>query len=122
RKTLGILHRIADLDPHNTNVRLQLAEGHLKEGMHNEAARAFGDGASRLLENGDLENAHAAYLRALELKPHDKTLLRRLLSVTSALRTAEDAAEVLEKVIAEVPDDVELASLLADAYLAAEDA
>src|ERR1051325_4038384 len=122
RKTLGILHRIADLDPHNTNVRLQLAEGYLKEGMQNEAARAFGDGASRLLENGDLENAHAAYLRALELKPHDKTLLRGLLSVTSALGTAEDAAEVLEKVVAEVPDDVELASLLADAYLAADDA
>lgn len=122
RKTLGVLHRIADLDPHNTNIRLQLAEGYLKEGMDNEAARAFGEAAKRLLENGDLEKSHSAYLRALELKLHDKTLLRGLLSVTSALGTAEDAAEVLEKAVAEAPDDVDLVSMLADAYVAAEDA
>src|SRR6266550_289875 len=122
RKTLSVLHRIADLDPHNTNIRLELAEGYLKEGMQNEAARAFGEAAKRLLENGDLEKSHAAYLRALELKLHDKTLLRGLLSVTSALGTAEDAAEVLEKAVAEAPDDVDLVSMLADAYVAAEDA
>src|SRR6266550_4022661 len=122
RKTLGVLHRIADLDPHNTNIRLQLAEGYLTEGMQNEAARAFGEAAKRLLENGDLEKSHAAYLRALELKLHDKTLLRGLLSVTSALGTAEDAAEVLEKAVAKAPDDVDLVSMLADAYVAAEDA
>ncbi|MEP6742915.1 MAG: tetratricopeptide repeat protein, partial [bacterium] len=122
RKTLGVLHRIADLDPHNVNIRLQLAEGYLKERMENEAARAFGEAAKRLLENGDLEKSHAAYLRALELKSHDKTLLRGLLSVTSALGSAEDAAEVLEKAVAENPEDSDLASMLADAYVAAEDA
>jgi tetratricopeptide (TPR) repeat protein len=122
RKTLGVLHRIADLDPHNTNIRLQLAEGYLKEGMENEAARAFGEAAKRLLENGDLEKSHSAYLRALELKSNDKTLLRGLLSVTSALGAAEDAAEVLEKAVAEMPDDPDLASMLADAYIAADDA
>jgi tetratricopeptide (TPR) repeat protein len=122
RKTLSVLHRIADLDPQNTNIRVQLAEGYLKEGMENEAARAFGDAAKRLLEVGDLEKSHSAYTRALELKSHDKTLLRGLLSVTSALGTAEDAAEVLEKAIAEKPDDPDLAAMLADAYVAAEDA
>ncbi len=122
RKTLGVLHRIADLDPQNTNIRVQLAEGYLKEGMENEAARAFGEAAKRLLEVGDLEKSHAAYIRALELKTHDKTLLRGLLSVTSALGTAEDAAEVLEKAIAEQPNDTDLTAMLADAYIAADDA
>lgn len=122
RKTLSVLHRIADLDPQNTNIRVQLAEGYLKEGMENEAARAFGEAAKRLLEVGGLEKSHAAYTRALELKSHDKTLLRGLLSVTSALGTAEDAAEVLEKAIADKPDDPDLAAMLADAYVAAEDA
>jgi tetratricopeptide (TPR) repeat protein len=122
RKTLGVLHRIADLDPHNTNVRVQLAEGYLKEGMENEAAKAFGEAAKRLLENGDLEKSHSAYVRALELKSNDKTLLRGLLSVTSALGTAEDAAEILEKAVAEMPDDPDLAAMLADAYVAADDA
>ena len=122
RKSLSVLHRIADLDPQNTSIRMQLAEGYLKEGMENEAARAFGETAKRLLENGDLEKSHSAYNRALTLKPNDKTLLRGLLSVTTALGTAEDAAEVLEKAVAEMPDDTDLASLLADAYVAADDA
>ena len=122
RKSLSVLHRIADLDPQNTSIRLQLAENYLKEEMENEAAKAFGEAAQRLLENGDLEKSHSAYLRALELKPNDKTLLRGLLSVTSALGTAEDAAEVLEKAVAEMPDDTVLASMLADAYVAADDA
>jgi tetratricopeptide (TPR) repeat protein len=122
RKSLGVLHRIADLDPHNISIRIQLAENYLKEGMENEAAKAFGEAAHRLLENGELEKSHAAYQRALELKPNDKTLLRGLLSVTSALGTAEDAAEVLERAVAEMPDDTVLASMLADAYIAADDA
>jgi tetratricopeptide (TPR) repeat protein len=122
RKTLGVLHRIADLDHHNTDIRVQLAEGYLKEGMQEEAAKAFGEAAKRLLENGDLENSHSAYARALELKPNDKTLLRGFLSVTSALGAAEDAAEMLEKAVAEVPDDPALAAMLADAYVAADDA
>jgi tetratricopeptide (TPR) repeat protein len=122
RKTLTVLHRIADLDPQNTNVRIQLAEGYLKEGMENDAARAFGEAAKRLLENGDLEKSHSAYIRALELKSNDKTLLRGLLSVTSALGAAEDAAEILEKAVSEMPDDPDLAAMLADAYIAADDA
>ena len=122
RKTLAVLHRIADLDPQNTNIRAQLAEGYLKEGMENEAARAFGDTAKRLLEIGELEKSHAAYIRALELKRNDKTLLRGLLSVTTALGTAEDAAELLEKAVAESPDDTDMAAMLADAYVAADDA
>jgi tetratricopeptide (TPR) repeat protein len=122
RKTLTVLHRIADLDPQNTDIRLQLAEGYFKEGMENDAAKAFGEAARRLLENGDLEKSHSAYVRALELKPNDKTLLRGLLSVTSALGSAEDAAEILEKAVAEIPDDPDLAAMLADAYVAADDA
>ncbi|MBA2702868.1 MAG: tetratricopeptide repeat protein [Blastocatellia bacterium] len=122
RKTLAVLHRIADLDPHNTNIRIQLAEGYLKEGMENESAKAFGEAAKHLLENGDLEKSHSAYVRALALKSNDKTLLRGLLSVTSALGTAEDAAEILEKVVAEMPHDPDLAAMLADAYVAADDA
>src|SRR6476659_2302265 len=122
RKTLAVLHRIADLDPQNTEIRIKLAEGYLKEGMENDAAKAFGEAAQRLLENGALEKSHSAYVRALELKPNDKTLLRGLLSVTTGLGTAEDAAEILEKAVAEIPDDPDLAAMLADAYVAADDA
>jgi tetratricopeptide (TPR) repeat protein len=89
--------------------------------MPEEAAKAFGEAAKRLLENGDLESSHSSYVRALELKPNDKALLRGFLSVSTALGTAEDAAEILEKAVTEVPDDPALAAMLVDAYVAADD-
>src|SRR6266567_7998262 len=33
KQTLEVLHKIADLDPNNTEIRLKLAAGYLKEGM-----------------------------------------------------------------------------------------
>src|SRR6185295_3944571 len=41
KKTLAVLHKIADLDPQNTEIRLKLGEGYLKERMLAEAAKAF---------------------------------------------------------------------------------
>src|ERR1043165_1158320 len=41
RRTLEILHRIADLDPNNTEIRLKLAEGYVQESMWHEAVGAF---------------------------------------------------------------------------------
>ena len=31
KQTLQVLHKVADLDPHNTEIRLKLAEGYLKK-------------------------------------------------------------------------------------------
>src|SRR5947208_11770819 len=41
KKALDVLHKIADLDVQNTDVRLKLAEAYLKEGLQAEAAQAF---------------------------------------------------------------------------------
>ncbi len=46
KQTLEVLHKIADLDPHNTEIRLKLAAGYLKEHMPAEAAKAYGEAAS----------------------------------------------------------------------------
>jgi tetratricopeptide (TPR) repeat protein len=100
KEALRVLHKIADLEPHNIEVRLKLAEGYLKEKMQAEAARAFGEAASRMLENGELEKSLDAYSKALKLRPHDKHTLRGLLSAHAALGSAEDAAELLEKALA----------------------
>ena len=122
KSTLKVLHKIADLDPHNTNIRLKLAEGYLKEGMQAEAARTFVEAASRMLENGAFEESLNAYSKALELRPNDRATLKGLVSAHAALGTAEDAAEILEEVVAASPDDAELISMLAEAYIEAEDA
>lgn len=122
KNTLKVLHRIADLDPHNTDIRLKLAEGYVKEKMPIDAARAFREAASRLLENSQFEKALQAYSRALELGPTDRVALKGLVSAHVALGMADDAAEVLEKAVAETPDEPELVSMLAHAYIQAENA
>src|SRR6266850_2258970 len=50
RQSLDVLHKIADLDPHNTEIRLKLAQGYLKEKMLAEAGRAYREAAKRLAE------------------------------------------------------------------------
>src|SRR5882724_8808734 len=67
KQALAVLHKIADLDPNNTEIRQKLASGYLKEGMQPEAARAYSEAANRLFENGHFEKSLEAYSKALEL-------------------------------------------------------
>ena len=122
KDTLKVLHKIADLDPHNTDIRLKLAESYVKEQMPQEAAKAYLDAATHLFENSQFEESLAAYTKALEHRPHDLEALKGVVSTHAALGLAEDAAEILEKAVAENPDDLELLSMLAQAYVEAEDA
>lgn len=122
KESLEVLHKIADLDPLNTDVRLKLAAGYLQEGMKAQAAKAFCEGGARMLEKGDFENSLEAYTSALELFPQDKMVLRGLNSVHAGLGTSEDAAELLEKAVAENPEDRELLDMLAHAYIEGQDA
>lgn len=122
RQTLEVLHKIADLDPHNTDIRLKLAAGYLKEHMQVEASKAYSEAANRLSENSQFEASLEAYSKALELRPYDRRALKGLVSAHAALGTADDAAELLEKAVADTPDDPELISMLAQAYIDAEDA
>src|SRR5439155_22451888 len=64
---LEVLAKIADLDPQNTEVRIKLAEGYLKEGMRHEAAAAFIDGGKSLLARGALDEALDAFSRSLDI-------------------------------------------------------
>ena len=122
KDTLEVLHKIADLDPQNTEIRLKLAEGYLKEGMLPAAVKAFSQAANRLLDNAQFEKALGAYNKALELSPNNRVALKGLVSAHTKLGRADDAAEILEKAIADTPDDLELISMLAQTYIDAEDA
>lgn len=122
KQTLNVLHKIADLDPHNTDVRLKLADGYLKEKMMVEAAKAFSEAANRLLENGEFEKSLGAYSKTLELRPNDRLALKGLVASHAGLGASDEAAELLEQAVAEIPDDTELIAMLAQAYIDAEDA
>jgi len=122
KDTLEVLHKIADLDPQNTEIRLKLAEGYLKEGMPPAAVKAFSQAAKSLLENSQYEKALGAYNKALELSPNNRVALKGLVSAHTKLGSADDAAEILERAVADTPDDLELISMLAQTYIDAEDA
>jgi tetratricopeptide (TPR) repeat protein len=121
KKALDILHKIADLDPNNTEIRLKLADGYLKEGMKREASEAFIQAANRLHQIGTNDPALEAYSKALQLFRDDREALCGLLDTHIARGTADEAAEVLERAVAGREDDTELVSMLARAYLEAEE-
>jgi tetratricopeptide (TPR) repeat protein len=121
KNALEILHKIADLDPNNTEIRLKLADGYLRENMRREASAAFVQAANRLHHIGSHDKALEAYSEALKLVRDDREALRGILEAHIARGTADEAAEVLERVVEGREDDNELVSMLARAYLEAED-
>lgn len=122
KQTLEILRKIADLDPHNTEIRLKLGESYLKEELQSEAIAAFLEAGSRLFDTGQFEGALNVYSRVLEFRHADEAALKGMISAHIALGTADEAAELLEKMIGERPNDPELLSMLARTYISAEDA
>jgi tetratricopeptide (TPR) repeat protein len=122
KRALEILHKIADLDPNNTEIRLKLADGYLKENMRREAAAAFVQAANRFHQTDAHDKALDAYNKALQLVRDDREALRGMLESHIARGTADEAAEVLERVVETNEEDKELVSMLARAYLEAEDA
>jgi len=122
KRALEVLHKIADLDVQNTDVRLKLAEAYLKSGLQSEAAQAFHEAGSRLLENRSYEKALHAYTRCLEIRPHCLESLGGIVKAHTALGTAYEAADLLERIVADRPDDPALLSLLLTSYLEAQDA
>lgn len=122
RKALEILRKVADLEPHNTETRIKLAQGYMREGMADEAAEAFREAGAQLLSRGAHERAAEAYTSSLDLRPQDYMSLSGFLKAQIALGSPDEAAEVLERALHKQPDDVELLSMLSDAYLHAEDA
>jgi tetratricopeptide (TPR) repeat protein len=121
KKTLDVLHKIADLDPNNTEIRLKLADGYVKENMRREAADAYIQAANRLHQTSAHEKALDAYSKALQLVRDDREALSGMLETHIARGTADEAAEVLERAVEGKEDDQELVSMLARAHLEAED-
>ena len=122
QEALEILRKIADLDPQSTDIRIKLAEGYLKEGMRPEAAACFTEAGQRLLTRNAFDVALDLFGKSLEILPADLASLRGILAAHSARGTADEAAEVIERVLCNDPDNLELLSMLASAYLTAEDA
>jgi tetratricopeptide (TPR) repeat protein len=121
-QALEVLRRIADLDPSNTQIRLRLAESYAAEDLPDLAAEAYTEAGARLATRREFEQALVAFVKALAFTPASHAALHGLLAAHTALGTADEAAEVLERVVRERPGDVEARAMLARAYVEAEDA
>src|ERR1700738_1573935 len=120
-EALGVLRKIADLDSQNTEIRIKLAEGYLKEGMNTDAAAAFTEAGQHLLARDAFDEALEVFGKALKLLPADHVVLKGLLAAHGARGSADEAAEVIAGASENNPDDVDLLSMLASAYVEAED-
>jgi tetratricopeptide (TPR) repeat protein len=118
---LEVLRKIADLDPQNTEVRVKLAEGYLREGMLKEAAASFTEAGHNLLGRSSLDEALEVFARALKIESADRETLRGVLDTHVARGTAYEAAEIVASASREHPEDADLMAMLARAYLEAED-
>jgi tetratricopeptide (TPR) repeat protein len=119
---LEVLRKIADVDPQNTEVRIKLANGYLKEGMSREAAASFTEAGHTMLARNAVDEAVELFAKAVDVAPTDYDALSGMLAVHTARGTAYEAAEIIAAAVVDHPDDVELLSLLASAHLEAEDA
>lgn len=122
RKALEVLRRVADLDPQNTEIRIQLAQGYMRENLKPEAAAIFAEAGKQLHTRGLYDRALSAFDLALDINPLDPTALGGMLEAHTKLGTADEAAEILSRAVAEQPEDVALLAMLVSAYVEAEDA
>jgi len=122
QKALEVLCQISDLDPQNVDIRIKLGEGYASEGMKAEAVASFAQAGDRLLSRGLVDRSLELYSRALKIDPADQVSLKGLLAAHTARGTSDEAVEVIERVSAQHEGDVDLLSLLAGAYIEAEEA
>ncbi len=133
RPALDVLRRIADLDPANAEVRLRVAESYAREHLHEDAIEAYTEAGERFLDRRNPEAALDAFNHALNLRREDVRALQGFVNAHAALDSADEAAEILEELIAQSAAQpvheseagglsavTELRLLLLRAYLAAE--
>lgn len=116
-EALEIWKKIAELDPHDTNIYLRIAETCTQEQQYEEAVKAFLEAGQRLARNDQHEAAVLAYSKALEINPGEAFAVNGLVKSQISLGYADEAAKSLEELHEKEPYNKEIIYLLADCYL-----
>ncbi len=110
---------IAKLDPNNTEVYLKIAEFCLQNNQKDEAVKAYTEAGMRLAGLDQVESALTAFTRALEIRQYDLAALNGYVKAQIKLGYSDDAADRLEKILAQSPYNREILYLLVDCHLEA---
>ncbi len=119
-EALTIWKQIAELDPHNTEIYLKIADTYCQEKQLDEAAEAFTEAGLRFNKHEKYESSLTAFSRALEIKKNDLRALKGLVKAQIGLGDADEAAHTLEKVSEDQPYNRDILYLLVDCHLEAE--
>jgi tetratricopeptide (TPR) repeat protein len=116
-EALAVWKQIAELDPNNTEVYLTIAESCLLENQKSEAVDAFTEAGLRFNSQESYESAVTAFSKALKIKSNNVKTLKGFVVAKIGLGCADEAAETLEKVLAEDLYNRDILLLLLDCYL-----
>ncbi|HLM02890.1 MAG TPA: tetratricopeptide repeat protein [Pyrinomonadaceae bacterium] len=116
-EALAIWKQIANLDPHNTEIYLKIAESCLQDDQRDEAANAFTEAGNRFSAKKQFEQAMSSFSKALEIKPSNLIALNGLVSAQIGSGFADDAAKTLEEMLEKQPYNREILNLLVNCYL-----
>lgn len=113
---LQMLRLGAELDPHNPDVRRQLARIYQARHMQREAVEALSDAANLLLQAKRYDDYVEVAEQILTLEPRDLETLRDLPRVYLELRKPHDAVRTLGRLTKASPGDIIGYEILAQAF------
>lgn len=120
--SIAVLARIAEFDPENVGIRRELARRRRERGQSDAARAEYLSLFLQLEERSDWETTLSVAEEALEFFPEFTEALERLARVKLEIGEPEDAICALEAALPDLPDEIVLRGLLAEAYEATGDA
>ncbi len=116
REALGLLRKMAAMDPSNTTSRLKVADLLRQEGLGEDAIAEYDGAAEEFERQGELEQAAAALARVLEIDPSRVSALARMARGLLAAGQADRAEPFARRLLDAEPDVPEHYEVLADVH------
>ena len=117
QKAFRTMQKIADLDPENFGLRLELGEEYRQAGFVKEAYQAFVQAGQELQRHSRVDEALEAFRRALDLRPDSKIALNALADGYAQQGKVVEALRMIDGLLEETPGDPDLLSILGRTYV-----
>lgn len=116
-EALSMWKQIAQLDPNDCDVCINLANSYVREGQPDEAVEAFVEAGNRLSRAGRFEDAAKIMMRGLEVRDNELRLLTGVVNAYSEIGGWEKAVSLLDEILENEPYNRDALYLLIDCHL-----